>query len=951
MAARHIALFHPRLVRARVGSLDPDSFRRHRDTLEARLRAGASLRKDLLAWIFVDVLGYEPGKELLVVPGEHAALGIVAGGRIVAPIEIERSARVLDGGSLTSRWLIVCNEREIRLYAKSHGRAAHELFELADLATQAGLLRFVALLGRDALLGDPAVDRSPLAQMLLASERVEHEITERLYAQYGELRARLFAELRRRHSQVSALELARTILDRQLLNAFAEARGLAPPNVVECVELSDELRAELAALGDHDFRDDVSIGVLGHVFERSLVDPAQKASQRKSAGIFYTPAFVSDFVVRETLGRTMAEAWARAGVERAQTESTRATAWQAYRDELRRLRVLDPACGSGALLLAALLALAHEHERVNRALADEPTFSPTENLFGIDQSAESVEIARLSSWLATGDRRIPSSAFDRNIRRGNSVVADPSLDPWAFDWSTMPEGFDVVLGNPPYVRHERLTACKDHLRSGFSQVFDGAADLFVYFFALGLRRLEPGGRLGFLVSNKWLRGGYAERLRELLAHEHTIESIVDFGHAPVFPDADAFPCIITVRKQVPDGDHQVSVAQVPREHLGRDLLACYIETHQFSMPQRTLGKQGWSLDPPAVQVLLAKLRQNGVRLEEYAAVKPYRGVVTGCNEAFLVDRATKEQLCREDPRSAAILKKYLRGQDIARWSPTWRERWMIFTRRGIAIDDYPAVKAHLETHRRRLEPRPRDYDGSDWPGRKQGNYAWYEIQDSIGYHDRFEGPKILYQEIQFHPRYAVDRGNLHANNKVFFIPTDDPWLLAVLNSPAMWWHNWRYLVHMKDEALSPAGDKMLHVPIPRPNAAQVDAVASRVEALVGLADAVSEAEAAMLELLRVEWSIDAPGQALSDCSLLGEGEFVAEVVKRRPRGSPPLSPAALADLRRAYRDHAPSLTNARARVITLEREIATVVHQAYRLDHADHALLRATAPPRMPPGL
>ena len=241
------------------------------------------------------------------------------------------------------------------------------------------------------------------------------------------------------------------------------------------------------------------------------------------------------------------------------------------------------------------------------------------------------------------------------------------------------EGFDVVLGNPPYVRHELLAPYKDHWRSRF-RAFDGSADLFVYFFERGAQLLKPDGRMGFIVSNKWLRSGYAEKLRALLGSEYTVETLVDFGHAPIFPDADAFPCIITLRKKKPAPDHAVQVTLYPREELGKELLASYIEAHHFPLPQARLGGAGWTLEAQDVQALLEKLRGQGTPLCEYASIKPYYGLKTGCNEAFLIDQATKERLCQADPHSAEILKKYLRGQDVARWSPEWAGLWIVLLR-------------------------------------------------------------------------------------------------------------------------------------------------------------------------------------------------------------------------------------------------------------------------------
>ncbi|MGL6095693.1 MAG: Eco57I restriction-modification methylase domain-containing protein, partial [Fimbriiglobus sp.] len=217
------------------------------------------------------------------------------------------------------------------------------------------------------------------------------------------------------------------------------------------------------------------------------------------------------------------------------------------------------------------------------------------------------------------------------------------------------------------------------------------------------------------------------------------------------------------------------------------------------VPRSRFGAEPWNLEPPGVAALMAKIKANGVPLKEYAGVGPLRGAVTGFNEAFVVDGPTRDRLVAEHPSSEAVLKKYLRGQDIDRWCSEWSGAWMIFARRGIDIDQFPAIKRHLEGFRTQLEPKPKDWDGKEWPGRKPGLYKWYELQDPVDYWQEFEKPKIGYQVIQFHPCFCLDTSRVLGNDKTFFIPTGDLYLLGVLNSPVMWWHNWRHLVHLKDE--------------------------------------------------------------------------------------------------------------------------------------------------------
>jgi hypothetical protein len=158
--------------------------------------------------------------------------------------------------------------------------------------------------------------------------------------------------------------------------------------------------------------------------------------------------------------------------------------------------------------------------------------------------------------------------------------------------------------------------------------------------------------MGYIVTNKGLRAGYGEPLRAYFASEGVIEEVVDFGHAPIFEDADVFPCIVLLRKPLRDEsqtDRSVRVVEFPREALNGDI-AAYVRENAHIVPKKRFGKNAWSLETSAVDDLMEKIRHNGVPLAEFAGVKPYRGVLTGLNEAFLIDTSTKERLVREDPR-------------------------------------------------------------------------------------------------------------------------------------------------------------------------------------------------------------------------------------------------------------------------------------------------------------
>ncbi|NTV47919.1 MAG: restriction endonuclease subunit R, partial [Chlorobiales bacterium] len=211
-------------------------------------------------------------------------------------------------------------------------------------------------------------------------------------------------------------------------------------------------------------------------------------------------------------------------------------------------------------------------------------------------------------------------------------------------------------------------------------------------------------------------------------------------------------------------------------------LAEQVEANRFAMQTGDLDDSGWMLVDTRTLGLLQKLRAAGVPLEEYVDGKIYRGVLTGLNEAFVIDEETKNKLISEDRKSEEIIKPFLAGRDIKRYEEPKSDKYLIFTRRGIDIEEYPAIKEHLLQFKEQLMPKPKNWNGKFWKGRKEGSYKWFEIQDSIDYYPEFEKPKIIYPNICKQPEFTFDENLLYTNQKCFIIPIPDKYLIGVLNS-------------------------------------------------------------------------------------------------------------------------------------------------------------------------
>ena len=585
------------------------------------------------------------------------------------------------------------------------------------------------------------------------------------------------------------------------------------------------------------------------------------------------------------------------------------------------------------------------------------------NLYGVDLNEEAIEICRLSLWIKTAERGKVLTSLDRTIRVGNSVVSDPAVHAKAFDWrGEFPEifgdrdrdgGFDVVVGNPPYVRQELLSDIKPYLQREYRS-YHGMADLYVYFYERGLRLLRPGGLLSMIVTNKWMKSGYGEPLRRFFADSAWIESVVDFGHAKqIFEDADVFPSIIVARKPTAAPRPKTArLCAIPREQLRIDDLSRQIEHEGVALSLEQLAADAWQLEPQGVMAVMQKIREKGTPLGDFAGVKPYRGILTGFNEAFLIDGPTRESLVAADRACANVIKPFVRGEHIERWSADWAGQWMIslkssgdftwpWSSMGDKAEDvfrgtFPSLFARMKPLEESLRKR------------QDKGRNWWELR-SCAYWDGFDRPKIVYQEIQFHPCYALDSAGLYGNNKTFFVPSGDLYLLAVLNSPLIWWHNWRYLPHMKDEALSPVAFLMGTLPIATPT----DSVRTDVEAttrrVINTAQSQQETRRTLLDWLRIEHEIETPSQKLQSPFGLAADAFVGEVKKARGRTNP-LSSAALRSLRDEYARTIEPAWRLAAEALTLEHRLSDLVNAAYGLTPDEIALMWATAPPRMPVG-
>jgi hypothetical protein len=756
-----------------------------------------------------------------------------------------------------ARWVLVSNCIEIRLYGFGRGRDAYELFDLAKLDDRGEHERLWLILSAARLLTG-ATDT-----LLRDTDSAYKDITEKLYVEYKALRDRLISFLAGsvdgpKLPMRAAIEVAQKNLDRILFVAFAQRTDLLPDKLLEraaiarnefrpepywknfqalfheidvgnegrgiwayngglfasdpvadAVVIPDPLATDLGALGQWDYKSDVPVTVLGHIFEQSITDLERlraesrgeappKVSKRKREGVVYTPDIVTRFLVERTIGTTLGERFGTilaahgkefpkngAPIFASKEKDAERAFWRDYAQFLRGLRVVDPACGSGAFLVAAFDLLAREYGRVVTHLAflDEAVdFDPfdeivTKNLHGVDVNAESVEITRLALWLKTARNKRRLQNLEGTIKVGNSLIDDPAFTEHPFDWrAAFPDvfahgGFDVVVGNPPYVRMEFIKPVKPYLEEHYV-VADDRTDLYAYFFERGVGLLKAGGRLGYISSSTFFRTGSGENLRKFLGDNVAIEALIDFGDFQLFEGVTTYPVIITLRKGDAGERGALSFLKIGAE-LPKDLDAEFTAKATM-MPRARLGPGSWQLEDDKLARLRDKIVKGKKALSDVYGPS-LRGIVTGLNEAFIIDQETRDRLIKQDRRSAKLLKAFLRGEDIKRWCVEPEGLFLINTPKGkVDIEQYPTIRDWLLPFKPELEERATKQE-------------WWELQQAqLAYHGKFEASKVVWSHFQLTRSFAIEFNGFYLNNKCFFLPSDDESLVPLLNSSCLW---------------------------------------------------------------------------------------------------------------------------------------------------------------------
>ena len=652
------------------------------------------------------------------------------------------------------QWVIVSNYKEIRLY-RSNDMTEYEVFFLENLKDDLEFQKFIYILSFEALVGT-ANKKAKALELSEEYQKNQIEIEKKFYNEYKNIRLHIFENMKENNPETdenTLLEKVQKLLDRFLFICFCEDKGLLEKDffntilkkgkdfgsifdifkvfcnwinlgnpkenishfngglfknddVLNSLNIDDKVFEELKKISDYDFDSDLNVNILGHIFEQSISDIEelkksisgeefdQKKSKRKKDGIFYTPQYITKYIVENSIKNWLDDKRKELGeddlpklnekdyifdiAKKNYTKNYRKHIefWQQYREAVRNIKIIDPACGSGAFLITAFEFLLNYNKYLDDKIFDlvgtSDLFSDRtkeilqNNIFGVDLNKESVEITKLSLWLKTADKNKTLASLENNIKCGNSLIDDPEIaGNLAFNWEKeFPEifangGFDIVVGNPPYVSAEYISEIeKTFYEKNYYSAY-GRQNLYIIFYEKAINLLKENGNLGFITPYTILKNMYYKEIREYILKNTSILEIIDFKGITVFQDAGVDSIILLLKKE--------KRIEYDIKYINNiKAFETQVYDINFFKSSQITEKDDLSIQFSKNEKLLNKIldHKDNLKLKEIIDFK--QGIITGGNKNFLVS----EKL--------ANCEKVLTGTDFNRYKLFDSNQYIIY---------------------------------------------------------------------------------------------------------------------------------------------------------------------------------------------------------------------------------------------------------------------------------
>ena len=551
------------------------------------------------------------------------------------------------------QWVIVSNYKEIRLY-RSNDMTEYQVFFLEKLKDDLEFKKFIYILSFYALVGTEE-KKAKTIELSEEYQKNQTEIEKKFYNEYKTIRLHIFENMRKNNPTVNEniiIEKVQKLLDRFLFICFCEDKGLLPneifyktlekgknfgdifevfkmlcswinlgnarkniahfngglfknDDVLDGLYVDNEVFEEMRKISEYDFDSELNENILGHIFEQSISDIEDlkkelngeefdsKKSKRKKDGIFYTPKYITKYIVENSIKNWLDDKRKELGedelpeltekdfeIKYASKKSDKRIYsenfkkhidfWTKYREAVKNIKIVDPACGSGAFLITAFEYLLNYNNYLNDKIFDltgtKDLFSDTtreilqNNIFGVDLNKESVEITKLSLWLKTADKNKTLASLENNIKCGNSLINDIEIaGELSFDWEKeFPQvfengGFDIVVGNPPYVSTKQIpTNDRNYYWDKYKEILFSEMDLYEIFIYKSINELlKNKGYLGFITPDSYFTNTSFELLRKYLLEKTKIIEIIDFPYRFYpFEEVNTETAILVLNKKI-----------------------------------------------------------------------------------------------------------------------------------------------------------------------------------------------------------------------------------------------------------------------------------------------------------------------------------------------------------------------------------------------------------------
>ena len=884
-------------------------------------------------------------------------------------------------------WVIVSNFRYTRLYHKSKGQTAYEEFDILNLHEEREFKRFYYCLCKENLLNENSCSQMDL--LIKQSGEADIDITKEFYAEFKTVRKILFEHIVNNNPNFDKkllLEKTQKLLDRFIFIFFCEdTAGLLPHNTVENIYkmaqnsfslseckiweqfrglfvaidkgnnnvnppinayngglfaydeildkliIKDEMFTHIKELARYDFESDLNVNILGHIFEQSLSDLEQikneldgiqedkKNSKRKKDGIFYTPEYITHYIVEETIGKYLEE----------------------NPDKLETIKILDPACGSGAFLNQAHSFLLKqrqiqvEENIKNNDKSQLNLFKHTNqvehdrsillnNLFGVDLNKESVEITKLALWLKTANSKCKLNNLDENIKCGNSLIDDETIaGDKAFKWENEYKGimqnggFDVIIGNPPYFNIDTFghnSPIFEHLKTAYSDIYMDKSDILFYFIKKSIDLLKDNGIMGFIISNAFLFSDKAKKLRNYILEKCSILKIVNFEQYLVFKDAGITTCILVLQKNKNYDTSQV--INIKEKDLTEDVVISKIQNSSNIFDVSFDKNSAYALVDCNISKLNAKIDGNHNKLGDILHVG--KGMETAANNVFSF---------KEYPKGFPqdFIKNRMSGEIISRYFLAKPLEYMLYVENTENFEDLPQViQKHLLNNKDFLENRA---DKKRRKTAKWWNYTFPMHKEYYEYDKLWCSYRARTNEFVFDDtKNFIGLTNttvIFGNNEKYNLK----YILSLLNSKLLCFRYKSIGKQTGGGLFEYFENQISRLPIPNATEEQQNSLSEKAERMIELNKSLQEETQKAIELIELEYKPKKISQNLSSFYTLGLNPFIEELEKQGVK----LSLTQKEDLISWYKTKSELLNKIKSEIDTLDRQIDQEVYKLYNL--------------------